>query len=267
MKNIIITGSGRSGTSMLAGILGDNGYYIGTDYIRSRDSNPKGFFEGREINRLNEMILERVVETRSSFIGHLLKVAPFLERNAKSDRPIKGRGQLWLARVPLDADIGGSSAIDGHLRRLTSRAPFCFKDPRFCYTLPVWRPFLDNDNTAYLCVFRHPADTIRSILKECRREKYLRGLKMDFRKSCEVWKLMYRHILEKHRFVGNWLFLHYEQLFDSRRLALLENVTGATVNPGFPDRKLQRSHGGYELDGEIVEIYGQLRRLADYDER
>ncbi len=250
---------------MLAGALGDNGYYIGSDYIRSREANPKGFFEGREINQLNERILERVVETRSSFIGHLLRVAPILAKNVKSDRPIRGHGQLWLARVPVETDIGSTSAIDDHLRRLTSKEPFCFKDPRFCYTLPAWRPFLDNDNTVYLCVFRHPADTIKSVLKECRREKYLRSLKMDFQKSNEIWKLMYRHILERHRFLGNWLFVHYEQLFDSHRLAVLENVTGATVNPGFPDRKLQRSHGRYELGGEAIEIYERLCELAEYE--
>lgn len=165
MKNIIITGSGRSGTSLVAGILAKDGYYIGTDYIRPTDSNPKGFFEGQEINDVNEKILEKIVATRSSFTTRFLRRVPFLEEIVKNDRPIKGKGQLWLARVPLDAHVKSNSSINDQIRHQTARVPFCFKDPRFCYTLPVWRPFLDNHTTVFVCVFRDPGDTIKSILQ------------------------------------------------------------------------------------------------------
>jgi len=44
MKNCIILGSGRSGTSMVAGTLAKSGYFMGDNLYPARESNPKGFF-------------------------------------------------------------------------------------------------------------------------------------------------------------------------------------------------------------------------------
>ena len=56
MKKIrdgLILGSGRSGTSMLAGTLSAAGYYIGDCLIEANEANPKGFFEDYEVNAIN----------------------------------------------------------------------------------------------------------------------------------------------------------------------------------------------------------------------
>ena len=55
-NNIIILGSGRSGTSMVAGLFRNCGYYMGDNYILPRESNPKGFFEDSEINNIQRII-------------------------------------------------------------------------------------------------------------------------------------------------------------------------------------------------------------------
>jgi len=45
MKNIIILGSGRSGTSMVAGTLSNKNHFMGDDLLSPHEkSNPKGFF-------------------------------------------------------------------------------------------------------------------------------------------------------------------------------------------------------------------------------
>ncbi|NIM13858.1 MAG: sulfotransferase family protein, partial [Candidatus Aminicenantes bacterium] len=54
MKNCLILGSGRSGTSMIAGILHKAGYFMGDNLYPPRSANPKGFFENWEINEINE---------------------------------------------------------------------------------------------------------------------------------------------------------------------------------------------------------------------
>ena len=50
VKNCLILGSGRSGTSMIAGILHKAGYFMGDNLYPPRSANPKGFFENWEIN-------------------------------------------------------------------------------------------------------------------------------------------------------------------------------------------------------------------------
>src|SRR4051812_23204486 len=93
VRSCIILGSGRSGTSMVAGTLRQCGYYMGPDLLNPGLSNPKGFFESREINELNEDILR-----------------PFLPR--KHEGPLKWMNrrrpqphQLWLAYVGLRVAI------------------------------------------------------------------------------------------------------------------------------------------------------------------
>lgn len=60
--NCLILGSGRSGTSMLAGILHQAGYFMGDKLHKPELSNPKGFFEWMTINQINEQILAAYVK-------------------------------------------------------------------------------------------------------------------------------------------------------------------------------------------------------------
>jgi len=248
LKNVIVTGCGRSGTSLLAGTLAGAGYYIGTDYIPARDSNPKGFFEGREINEINE----RILALRDG-------ASPSARR-----RP-EVHGERWLARVPLTAVIQGDAAIDARIGALVARPPFCFKDPRFCYTLPVWRPHLDPRTTVFLCIFRHPAATVASIAKECRTQPYLKNVELSTAQAYELWRLMYRHILERHTQHGDWLFLHFDQMLDPAVQPRLEAFTGARIDMDFPDAALHRSRAEAPADSETMAIYAALCRLARYD--
>jgi len=83
MKNCLILGSGRSGTSMMGGIMHDSGYFMGDNLYPTRDSNPKGFFENDEINGINEDILSNYAS-----IGN---------------KP--HYGQRWLSSIPVNIEI------------------------------------------------------------------------------------------------------------------------------------------------------------------
>jgi hypothetical protein len=240
MRNCLILGSGRSGTSLLAGLLAPAGYYMGEHLIPPDEANPKGYFEDDEVNAINEALLT--------------PVTPALPRPAS--------GWRWLAAVPLGTRLRCPAELAGRIAAQTARPPFCLKDPRFSYTLPAWRPCLHD--AAFLCVFREPSRTARSILKECRSADYLAGLPMDFRGALEVWALMYRHILEVHRHAGDWLFFHYEQLFEDRPLAQLEAVLGIAANRQFPDPRLKRSAAEGDVGGPVLGVYEQLCELAGY---
>ena len=123
MKNVVILGSGRSGTSLAAGLFANSGYFMGDNLYGARESNPKGFFEDPEINSINEEIIVSIPS--DSHFDDVLE-----------------QGQGWLARIAPDASFTGTTEILQRIQALVKRQLFCFKDPRFSYAIPVWRPYL-----------------------------------------------------------------------------------------------------------------------------
>jgi hypothetical protein len=252
IRNCLILGSGRSGTSMIAGTLASAGYFMGDDLYPARESNPKGFFEDPVINGINEEILEQLkFECTHPNSGYF------------ENYPLT-YGQRWLARVPVSTRIPSPGSAIEKIREVTRRVPFCFKDPRFSYTLPVWRPYLKN--TVFLCIFRDPAATAASIIKECKDMEYLQSVVIDFNIAIEVWTLMYRHILETHRHEGEWLFVHYNQVLSGEILDKLNIFTGATVDRSFPEKSLLRSVSNSQIPESTRLIYQELCNIAGYRE-
>jgi hypothetical protein len=251
MKNCFILGTGRSGTSMVAGTLSQAGYFMGTNLIPARDGNPKGFFEDIEVNKINEALLAQILPSRPRFIGRWLF----------KDRPLSG--QRWLSQVPLNKEIPTTPEIIERIKILVGQEPFCFKDPRFSYTLPVWRPYLNN--IRYICVFRDPYSTATSIIKEVKNEPHLHHFEIDFDRALDIWLLMYRHIL-KHRTEGEWLFLHYEQILNGEGLEKLASFTDAFVDRTFPDITLKRSFSEKLIPQKTAAIYHELCQLAGYQQ-
>jgi hypothetical protein len=224
---------------------------MGDDLYAPRPANPKGFFENHEINSINERILSQVLPARpKGFIGDV-----FFRK-----RP--GEGQLWLARVPLGTSIRCPEAVVDRIRALTTRQPFCFKDPRFSYTLPCWRPLMND--ARFVVVFRHPADTAMSIAKECADAPYLHTLSISREAILDVWRLMYRHILEMQAPDESWLFLHYDQMLDQKSLDRLETFADTAVDRSFPDRSLRRSRSSEPVSSETDLVYQKLCKLAHY---
>ena len=252
MHNIVILGSGRSGTSMVAGTLRNAGYFRGGDLHTAREGNPKGVFESGEVNAINEQILASVSPRRPRFIGK------WLFRN----RP--RRYQMWLARIPLDTKISCSPELGERMSNLVRREPFCFKDPRFSYTLPCWLPYLTD--TRYVVVFRDPAATAASIEKECRDWPYLHDLSLTRPEIIDVWTLMYSHILRSSESpAGPWLFLHYNQVLKGDGLDRLEDFSRAPVDRSFPEASLRHSLSDEPVSGLVQEIYCRLCDLAYYN--
>jgi hypothetical protein len=252
MHNCIIMGSGRSGTSMIAGTLAQAGYFMGENLYPPRDSNPKGFYEDPEVNNINETLLSSVLPKRPPILGKWF----FRDRPKYS--------QYWLARLPVSVKIQTNSRVDSRIQGIISKEPYCLKDPRFSYTLPVWRQFLKNE--VYICIFRDPSSTVASILKECRSMDYLRDLSIDYFDALEVWNLMYSHILDIHQHKGCWLFIHYNQIIDGNGLDKLEAFTGAKVDRSFPDSNLRRTISNSPMTEYVKRTYKKLCDLASYDD-
>lgn len=234
MRNVLVLGSGRSGTSMVAGTLAQAGWFVGAHPYPAREANPKGFFESPDVNGINEYLLAQVTPAAQGLADW----------------------QHWLARLPDGVQCSASRRIDERIARLVQQRPFCFKDPRLCYTLPVWRKALGD--TAFLCVFRHPAATARSMLKECAEADYLRGVDFDLPRALDVWQRMYRRVLDEHSRMGDWLFLHYEQVLTSEGLDRIERFVGGAVARQFPESNLRHQQADEGIPADIAGTYAEL---------
>src|SRR2546428_275536 len=104
----------RSGTSMLTGVLSDNGFWVGEeeDLLAPSTANEKGFYEDLGIVNLNDRILHEA-------------------------------GGSWDVPPPEEivATVGQAfrPEISQKLKELTKRRQrVALKDPRFCLTLESW---------------------------------------------------------------------------------------------------------------------------------
>lgn len=238
MKNCLIMGSGRSGTSMLAGMLQQVGYQFGDNLYPPRQSNPKGFFENKRINEINNKIL---IEYKS--IG----ITP-------------NRGQRWLSSIPPEIHITNyDKSVEKEILSITEKKPYCIKDPRICYTLPVWKKF-DNNNIC-ICIFRNPAVTVKSILKECEDMEYLSDLKITKKIAYEIWFNMYSHII-KNFYKYNINLVHYDKILNGEKQEKLSNLLETTLDYHFVEKKLNRTMSNELAPIKIINLYKKLLKMA-----
>lgn len=249
-RSCFVLGCGRTGTSLLAGAIAGAGYFCGDDLIKPRAANPKGFFEDRHVNRLNEQLLHPVLTQR-----------PESSYRPGSD-PRTHPSQYWLAQLPVGTTIPLPDEVRAGIEALCARQPFCFKDPRFSYTLAAWQRCLTIE-PVYLCVFREPGRTATSILREAT-EPYLADLGIDRTGAMAVWTLMYRHILETHRRHGDWIFVHYDQILDGTGLDRVETALGTSVDRAFADPTLKRSADTGPVPDDAARTYAALCALAGH---
>ena len=254
MRNCIILGSGRSGTSLAAAIAQRAGYFLGEPLQPPNPGNPLGRFESFEVNAINEALLARVLPRRpKGWLGDLLMPHVPLPR------------QRWLAAVPVGKEIRSTPALTARMARLTAQRPYCFKDPRFSYTLPAWRSVLDE--ACFVCIFRHPAATAQSILRERQDEPALHSLALDYGQALRIWTLMYRHILERHCHTGEWLFVHYEQLLAGNGVERLAAFLDAELDRALINPALRRSQPTGAVPAQAQQLYRELCERAEWTEQ
>jgi tetratricopeptide (TPR) repeat protein len=243
----LILGAGRSGTSMLSGCLYNAGYFMGDNLYSPNYSNPKGFFENAVINGVNEEI---ILETRRKNDSKIFTHQP-LER-----------GQMWLEVFKEGVKIYASRATEEKISKLLSHEGFCYKDPRFSYTLPIWMKYLKN--MRFMVIFREPILTINSTIKECKQRKYLQSVVMNNKRALEIWLAMYRGILKLSKGNENWMFVHYNQLFKKEKLTEIEQFLQTEIDKDFPDPNLKRSkpEGVIFADADI--LYRELCDRAEF---
>jgi hypothetical protein len=253
-RNCLILGSGRSGTSMAAGILAKAGYFMGADLWPANEGNPKGQFEDREVNQINDELIASVSP----------KSPPHpLRRILLGETPALGDLQHWIAVLRPGVSIPCPTAMSERIESVTAHQPLCLKDPRFSYTLPAWRSHIGD--ALLVCVFRDPSVTASSIVRECQTAAYLKNLAIDARWALKVWEAMYRYILDVHYPQGgDWMFVHYDQLLDRSAGAELERRLGIAIDREFAVAELNRSRPDIAVPRRMARLYARLCGLAHY---
>lgn len=161
---LIVMGMHRSGTSMVNRILNLMGIYFGPEGIETDTAlgleNIKGFWERRDIRRLNEDLLADL----GCDWKHVISWDPVKVSDSSRVR-FANNAQLTLLR------------LDAH-------RPWTFKDPRTCLTFSFWRPLLEFPVIVW--ALRHPMKVAHSL-------KARNGFPLEF--GLALWEVYLGHAL------------------------------------------------------------------------
>jgi hypothetical protein len=252
-RNCLILGFGRSGTSLMGGLLYHSGYFAGNNLHPARETNPKGFFEDIVINRINEQILEPYdyYKSHSKYPSYTLNYSPY----------VPSRGHRWLMLIDPTTDIlcENEEILEQARKVILLRQPFAYKDPRFNFTWPVWEPYLPTD-TKFICMFRHPAAVIRSVLHECKTADYLSEFYFDEELGFRVWHNSYRHLLDRmtENLEKRMLFIAYEDLVEGKCIGKIADFLNASIDAQFIEPSLNRTPSKALMPDFVAELYDEL---------
>jgi hypothetical protein len=145
VKNALVVGPPRSGTSLTAAVFARNGYYVGAmakAAVREGDDyNPFGYFEADDLIERNVALLQR---------------AGFPFHNTWKFEAIS---EETIARIP---ELPPSDEDRRLVASYEARSPWLWKDPRLCFTLGYWWKLLDPAQTAVFLIDRDPEQTLHS---------------------------------------------------------------------------------------------------------
>ncbi|MCF8359102.1 MAG: sulfotransferase [Prolixibacteraceae bacterium] len=257
MKNCLISGFGRSGTSLMGGILYNSGYYMGDNLYTARDTNPKGFFENDFINSINEKILQKFDYC------NINKSYPSFNKIYSPFKP--GIGHRWLSYIsPLVKIENINTEVFEDIEKAVSYKKFAYKDPRFNFTIPIWDQLLPQD-TVIICIFRDPGTTINSIITECKRSKYLAEFYIDQQLAELLWSNSYTHLLNAiGKTSKKYIFVHYEQLLNGKKIEEISDLLQVILLKDFISKELNRSKPIEVTRDYTLLLYKKLCTLANY---
>lgn len=241
---LFVAGPGRSGTSLMSGILQRLGFVVPQPEVPSDESNPRGFAESQWV---------------VDFHTRLLRAAGVQTADA--------RPAAWVetARVALEASV--QRELRWWLRReLGSADDVLIKDPRLSWFLPLWRQCAEEVGAAprFITVLRHPGAVVNS------KQRYY-GMSQSEAARTAGW-LQQCLFTERGTRESPRIFVLYDELLDDWTRAVTRIGDALDLGPvkdapaksmrsvhEFVDQSLRRSRADWG-DAAIPE---QLRTHAD----
>jgi hypothetical protein len=245
----VVLGCGRSGTSLVAGLLADAGWHLGERLLAPNADNPRGYFEDLPVNRLNERLLAPVT-------GDLLRDP---DGTPVSARPL-AEGERWLAALPPDVELPGDPALAPAIEdavRAPDGQPVCRKDPRFTWTLPQWAPLA---GAVRVVPFREPLAAARSIAAMAGQGT----LGLGVEGALAVWASSARRALAlaDAEVSARWVFVPYEGVVDGSALPALGDAVGRELVPSLVDPDLYRHRADGPVPEPAARLHAELRERA-----
>jgi hypothetical protein len=142
---VLVVGVGRSGTSLLTGILGQVGFHVPQPEVEADDTNPRGFSEPRWVVDFHKRLLQARRVTVNDARPHGFEKTA----TAATDDAVYTELREWLAGQMQQAD------------------QVVVKDPRTGWFLPLWtRASSDlGAEAGFVTMLRHPAEILASAAK------------------------------------------------------------------------------------------------------
>lgn len=244
---LLVTGSGRSGTSSVAGALKRLGMHIPQPEVEADERNPRGYYEPLWVTEFHKRVLNpvpvRTIDTRpdAARIALAAGTTPEVEAELKQ----------WLAGQ-LDAE------------------QVLIKDPRAFWILPAWTQVAAElgAEMSTLTMLRHPTEVVRS-----RDSAYLTEQTPTFRRQRETANVAAwvnaAFVTEQATRGRRRAFVGYHDLVADWRTALgrAANQLGLSLDvdrggddvDGFIDAKLNRS----AITWDDIAVPAQLRELGE----
>ena len=151
---IFVLGMHRSGTSALAGALAASGVWLGRDLLEPAPGvNDKGFWEHKELVRINESLLELAgLHWYTPLAAG--KFASFLDGGNGALDSLRDEGRAFVQELLEGEDGEGADCV-------------AIKDPRLCLTAGFWQPLFQDAGVRVTGfeLIRHPAEVGRSLAK------------------------------------------------------------------------------------------------------
>jgi hypothetical protein len=247
---LLVTGSGRSGTSSVAGALKRLGLHVPQPEVPADEKNPRGYYEPEWVTEFHKRVLNpvpvRTIDTRPT--------AGAIAAEAGSQPSVEAELRSWLSEQLDEPQI-------------------LVKDPRAFWILPVWTRVAAElgASVSTLTMLRHPTEVVRS-----RDSAYLTEQTPTFRRQRETANVAawVNAAFETERSTRSLdrAFVRYADLLADWRTALHRagKQAGLTYNADlttgephdvdqFIDAKLNRS----AITWDDIAVPAQLRDLAE----
>ncbi|MDX1973074.1 MAG: hypothetical protein SFY68_11145 [Candidatus Sumerlaeia bacterium] len=251
-RSCILLGAPRSGASLIAGAITGRNWFMGNQPVELGTQELWGFFEDHAIHQLNEAILAESLRGAWGKIPWIGKLVPVP----------KGHTLRWATPINPDKVHHASAEVMTQIQQATSRRPFCYKDPGFTFTLPVWSPFLKE--CCVLAVVRHPVSTASSMLRVFGPKSKTPVLSSS-KQALQVVETHYRtllHHLEEGREIH---VIHDDHLLSGVAYPRLEELLGIRMDRTFPDRSLRKPAQELSASPALMELYRQLCDHAGFE--
>jgi hypothetical protein len=252
---VLVVGVGRSGTSLLTGILGQVGFHVPQPEVKADATNPRGFSEPRWAVDFHT----RLLRARRVAVNDARPAAWEKTGTAAEDDAVYAELREWLRGQMQEADT------------------VVVKDPRTAWFLPLWtRASTELGMEArFATMLRHPAEILVSAAKS------YGGWSLASRAAAWINITLETELATRG---GRRAFVRYEDLLDDwprqlGRVAELLDIsalTGGDLRGRFPqvddfvDPTLHRNRVRWdELDvpasirDMAEEVWGLLQPLAD----